>query len=242
MENLGAITFRETALLVDEHAASRSELERIADVVSHENAQMCFGDLVTMRWWNGLWLNEAFATFMEILAVDDWKPEWQRWTSFSVSRAAAMLVDGLKSTRPIEFPVHRPEEAAGMFDVLTYQKGAAVLRMLEQYLGGETFAPVTVEKHQFDNTETTACGMQSKNPPVSLRLLMDSWVFQLGYPLLSVRTKARMPSSHSKSFVTLQDGATWMRREVPPILRAGQTGTQSNGADRGETRTLSSGL
>ncbi|HEY2919905.1 MAG TPA: M1 family metallopeptidase, partial [Candidatus Binatia bacterium] len=139
MENLGAITFRETALLVDAKKATRAELERVADVVSHENAHMWFGDLVTMKWWNGLWLNEAFATFMEMLAVDAWKPEWRRWDSFTVSRAAAMQVDGLKSTRPIEFPVERPEEAAGMFDVLTYEKGASVLRMLEQYLGAEAF-------------------------------------------------------------------------------------------------------
>ena len=139
MENLGAITFRETALLVDAEKATRVELERVADVVSHENAHMWFGDLVTMQWWNGLWLNEAFATFMEMLAVDAWKPEWRRWDSFTVSRAAAMQVDGLKSTRPIEFPVERPEEAAGMFDVLTYEKGASVLRMLEQYLGAEAF-------------------------------------------------------------------------------------------------------
>ena len=139
MENLGAITFRETALLVDPEKATRAELERVADVVSHENAHMWFGDLVTMQWWNGLWLNEAFATFMEMLAVDAWKPEWRRWDSFAVSRAAAMQVDGLKSTRPIEFPVERPEEAAGMFDVLTYEKGASVLRMLEQYLGAAKF-------------------------------------------------------------------------------------------------------
>ncbi|MBI3757967.1 MAG: M1 family metallopeptidase [Deltaproteobacteria bacterium] len=226
MENLGAITFRETALLVDEHAASRSELERVADVVSHENAHMWFGDLVTMRWWNGLWLNEAFATFMEILAVDDWKPEWQRWTSFSVSRAAAMLVDGLKSTRPIEFPVHRPEEAAGMFDVLTYQKGAAVLRMLEQYLGGETFRAginLYLQKHQFDNTETTdlwdAIEESSRQPA---RALMDSWVFQPGYPLLSVRTEGKDIVISQQIFRYLQDGSDLDRRwQVPIFLRAG---------------------
>ena len=129
MENLGAITFRETALLADEKTASRAELERVADVVSHENAHMWFGDLVTMRWWNGIWLNEAFATFMEMLAVNAWKPEWKRWDSFSVSRAAAMAIDGLRSTRPIEFPVLSPEECRAMFDILTYEKGAAVLRM-----------------------------------------------------------------------------------------------------------------
>src|SRR5260370_1112736 len=86
MENLGAITFRENALLVDEAAASHSELERIADVVAHEVAHMWFGDLVTMTCWNGIWLNEAFATFMELLAVDAWKPECKRWVTFGLSR------------------------------------------------------------------------------------------------------------------------------------------------------------
>src|SRR2546429_6584632 len=81
MENFGAITFRETALLVDANAASHAEVERVADVVAHENAHMWFGDLVTMSWWNGNWLNEAFATFLEILAVDARKPEWKRWRS-----------------------------------------------------------------------------------------------------------------------------------------------------------------
>src|SRR6266511_3183474 len=131
MENLGAITFRENALLVNEAAASHAELERIADVVAHELAHMWFGDLVTMAWWNGIWLNEAFATFMELLAVDAWKPEWKRWTTFGVSRAAALSVDGLHSTRPIEFHVEAPRDADAMFDVLTYEKGASVLRMLE---------------------------------------------------------------------------------------------------------------
>jgi puromycin-sensitive aminopeptidase len=190
MENLGAITFRETALLLDEEKATRSELERVADVVSHENAHMWFGDLVTMRWWNGLWLNEAFATFMEILAVDAWKPEWRRWDSFTVSRAAAMQVDGLKSTRSIEFPVAKPEEAAGMFDVLTYEKGASVLRMLEQYLGADAFRDgirLYLRRHAYDNAETTELWdalEESTQQPV--RALMDSWIFQAGYPLIGV--------------------------------------------------------
>src|SRR3989454_9507076 len=157
MENLGAITFRETALLVDERAASHSELERVADVVAHENAHMWFGDLVTMTWWNGIWLNEAFATFMEMLAVDAWKPEWQRWTTFGVSRAAALSVDGLHSTRPIEFHVGAPRDADAMFDVLTYEKGASVLRMLEQHLGPAVFRDGVREylkKHAYANADT----------------------------------------------------------------------------------------
>src|SRR5262249_49009714 len=158
MENFGVITFRETALLVDPAKSTHAERERVADVVSHENAHMWFGDLVTMDWWNGLWLNEAFATFMEMLAVDAWKPQWHRWTTFGVSRTAALTVDGLQSTRPIEYPVAAPRDADAMFDVLTYEKGASVLRMLEQYLSPEVFRAGVrdyLERHAFANTETT---------------------------------------------------------------------------------------
>ena len=135
MENLGCVTYRENALLVDPAEASQLELQRVATVVAHETAHMWFGDLVTMKWWNGIWLNEAFATFMELTANEHFRPEWQVWTAFGTSKAAALATDGLRNTRPVEFPVGRPEEAEAMFDVLTYQKGGAVLRMLEQYLG-----------------------------------------------------------------------------------------------------------
>lgn len=226
MENLGAITFRETALLVDRDQATRAELERVADVVSHENAHMWFGDLVTMKWWNGLWLNEAFATFMEMLAVDAWKPEWRRWDSFTVSRAAAMQVDGLKSTRPIEFPVQRPEEAAGMFDVLTYEKGASVLRMLEQYLGDEAFRDgirLYLRRHAYGNAETTdlwdALDESTKKP---VRSLMDTWIFQPGYPLIEVDKDGRSIRLKQTIFRYLQDGSDGERRwHVPLFLRAG---------------------
>src|SRR3990172_3759553 len=226
MENLGAITFRETALLVDEQRATRAELERVADVVSHENAHMWFGDLVTMRWWNGLWLNEAFATFMEMLAVDAWKPEWRRWDSFTVSRAAAMQVDGLKSTRAIEFPVEKPEEAAGMFDVLTYEKGASVLRMLEQYLGAEAFRNgirLYLSRHAYGNAETTDLWdslEESTGQPV--RALMDTWIFQPGYPLISVEKQGAELLLSQSIFRYLQNEDTPERKwHVPVFLRAG---------------------
>src|SRR5579875_2788190 len=191
MENLGAITFRETALLVDEKTESRAELERVADVVAHENAHMWFGDLVTMKWWNGIWLNEAFATFMEMLAVDAWKPQWKRWESFAVSRAAALAIDALKSTRSIEYTVLSPEDCRSMFDVLTYEKGASVLRMLEQYLGGEEFRKgisLYLNRHQYANTETGDLWdalQEATNEPV--RRLMDSWIFQPGFPIITAQ-------------------------------------------------------
>lgn len=225
MENFGAITFRETALLVDEKRAARSELERVADVVSHENAHMWFGDLVTMRWWNGLWLNEAFATFMEMLAVDAFKPEWRRWESFTVSRAAALQVDGLKSTRAVEFPVEKPEEAAGMFDVLTYEKGASVLRMLEQYLGADAFRDgirLYLRRHEYGNAETTDLWdalEDSADRPV--RALMDTWIFQAGYPLIDVKTDRDGLVLSQRIFRYLADGDGEERIwHVPVIVRA----------------------
>jgi puromycin-sensitive aminopeptidase len=189
MENMGAITFRETALLVDEATATHQEKERVADVVAHENAHMWFGDLVTMRWWNGLWLNEAFATFMEMLAVDAWKPNWQRWTTFGVSRSAALTVDGLHSSRPIEFPVNAPSDAEAMFDVLTYEKGASVLRMLEQYLGADVFRDGVrhyLRKHAFANTETNDLWESlAEASALPIPAILDAWIYRPGYPLLS---------------------------------------------------------
>ncbi|MGH7833012.1 MAG: M1 family metallopeptidase [Candidatus Binatia bacterium] len=235
MENLGAITFRETALLVDEKTATRSELERVADVVSHENAHMWFGDLVTMRWWNGLWLNEAFATFMEMLAVDAWKPEWQRWTSFTLSRASALVTDGLKSTRPIEFTVERPEQAAAMFDVLTYEKGASVLRMLEQYLGAELFRQgisLYLRRHEYGNTETAdlwnSIESASQKP---VGEIMDTWIFQAGYPLITVERRGGGIAVSQQIFRYLGDEQIERRWHVPIFVRSGG----KNGA---ETQTL----
>jgi len=214
MENFGAITFRETALLVDETAASHAELERVADVVAHENAHMWFGDLVTMTWWNGIWLNEAFATFMEMLAVDAWKPEWQRWSTFGVSRAAALSLDGLHSTRPIEFPVTSPRDADAMFDVLTYEKGASVLRMLEQYLGAVVFREGVREylrTHKFANADTgdlwAALGRSAQQP---IPAVMDGWIFRPGYPVVTV---SRDAGGH---LVLAQQRFNYLREPLPP--------------------------
>ena len=189
MENLGCITFRESLVLVDPESSTQNERQLVADVVAHELAHMWFGDLVTMRWWNGIWLNEAFATFMEIAACDAFAPEWDRWTSFGLERSAAFEVDSLSSTRSVEFEVNSPAEADGMFDVLTYQKGGALLRMLEQYLGPEVFqAGVShyLRTHAYDNTETNdlwdAIESTSGEP---VRKIMDSWIWQPGYPLIS---------------------------------------------------------
>ena len=192
MENLGCITYRENLLLADPKTATQVELQNLADVVAHEVAHMWFGDLVTMRWWNGIWLNEAFATFMEIACCDAFRPDWQRWTTFSLERSMAFETDSLASTRSVEFPVEAPADCDGMFDVLTYQKGGSLLRMLEQYLGAEEFRQgisLYLKTHAYANTETGDLwdAIEKVNPAVPVRTLMDSWIWQPGYPLISAR-------------------------------------------------------
>jgi puromycin-sensitive aminopeptidase len=189
MENLGCITFREALLLVDPERATQPELQRVADVIHHELAHMWFGDLVTMKWWNGIWLNEAFATFMEMKCTEAFRPAWDRWTDFGLSRTAALDTDALVSTRPIEFEVVSPADAEGMFDLLTYEKGAGVVRMLEQFLGEEAFRD-GIRKYLADNaygnTETTdlwdALETATAQP---VRHIADTWIFQGGFPLVS---------------------------------------------------------
>jgi puromycin-sensitive aminopeptidase len=192
MENLGCITYRERFLLADPDTAVQFELQSLADTVAHEVAHMWFGDLVTMKWWNGIWLNEAFATFMEIACCDDYRPDWQRWATFSLERSMAFETDSLASTRPVEFPVESPSEADGMFDVLTYQKGASLLRMLEQYLtpgGFQRGVNMYLNDHAHGNTETSDLwdAIEAANPSVPVRSMMDSWIWQPGYPLISAR-------------------------------------------------------
>lgn len=225
MENLGCVTFRETALLVDTAIGSQSELQRVADVVNHEIAHMWFGDLVTMRWWNGIWLNEAFATFMELKATDAFRPEWDRWTAFGLERGLAFAVDALNATRPIEFPVHSPAEAEGMFDVLTYQKGCAVMRMLEQYVGEEGFREglrLYMRRHAHANTETAdlwdAIETATGDP---VRSMMDSWILQGGHPIVSATlsadgTSLQLTQERFRFLAEAPDDTLW---SVPVLVR-----------------------
>ncbi|HLI00623.1 MAG TPA: M1 family metallopeptidase [Acidimicrobiales bacterium] len=230
MENLGCVTYRETALLADPAQASQRELMRVTQVVCHETAHMWFGDLVTMKWWNGIWLNEAFATFMELKATEAYRPGWEPWTTFGAGRAGALNTDGLRATRPIEFPVGRPEEADAMFDILTYQKGGSVLRMLEQYLGEEVFRQGIsryLNEHAHANTETSdlwdALEAVSGEP---VRATMDSWIFQGGHPVVEV---AGSPGDtgvtlSQRRFLYAGDGSDEGHWAVPVILRAGVGG------------------
>ncbi len=237
MENLGCVTFRETLLLVDRDRASQAELQRIVDVVAHEIAHMWFGDLVTMSWWNGIWLNEAFATFMEMLVTDAFRPDWDRWTDFGIARSAAFDTDSLRTTRPIEYPVASPSDAEGMFDVLTYEKGAAVVRMLEQYLGAQEFRAgiaAYLGAHAYANTETTDLWDAIEDTVGQpTRRIMDSWIFQAGHPVVTVSLTDDRRTLHlaqdqfryasqrtgDPGDDTATEGARWL---IPVVLRVGR--------------------
>jgi len=221
MENLGCVTFREVLLLVDPAEATQPELQNVTDVIAHELAHMWFGDLVTMDWWEGIWLNEAFATFMEMAATDAFRPDWDRWTSFGVARTAAFDVDALRCTRPIEYPVISPDEAEGMFDILTYEKGAAVLRMLEQWLGPEGFQAGIrryLDEHAYANTRTSDLWdalEASTGAPV--RRIAESWILQGGFPLVTV---------------DLVDEGRTLRLGQQPFGYAGDRGEGGAGSER----------
>ena len=189
MENWGAITYRETALLVDPDNSSAGTRERVASVVAHEMAHMWFGDLVTMAWWNDLWLNESFASWMGTKAVDYLYPEWDMWTQFVTDDTnRGLSLDGLKSSHPVEQEVSSAAEIGQLFDEISYSKGGAILRMLEQYLGDEPFRAglnLYLKRNEYGNARTTdlwdALG-EASGKPVSE--MMHTWVNQTGHPVL----------------------------------------------------------
>ena len=249
MENLGCVTFREVLLLVDSGTASQPELQRVAEVINHELAHMWFGDLVTMAWWEGIWLNEAFATFMETACSDAYRPDWQVWSTFCRSRASALSTDALGSTRPVEYPVHSPAEAEDMFDVITYEKGAALVRMLEQYLGAETFRAgvrLYLRRHAYANTVTEDLWnslADASGEPVGQ--IMDGWIHQGGYPAVAATAGdhgLRVSQRHFTLDPERADGRTWVvplrLRVRPPASDRDETQIRPPASDRDEIRLL----
>ena len=194
MENWGAITYRETALLFDPKNSAAQARQRILEVVSHEMAHMWFGDLVTMAWWDDLWLNESFASWMGDKAVDHLYPEWNMWTQFIYQDTnAGLALDGLKNSHPIEQKVNDPSEIRELFDAISYSKGGATLRMIEEHLGEEAFRDGLrqyMTKHQYGNArgrDLWSALQRASGKPVTA--IMNSWVKQTGFPVLEVQTR-----------------------------------------------------
>ncbi|MCX6797238.1 MAG: M1 family metallopeptidase, partial [Candidatus Doudnabacteria bacterium] len=196
MENWGAVTFRETALLVDEDNSSIANKQWVAIVIAHELAHMWFGNLVTMKWWTHLWLNEGFASYMEYECVNALFPKWKIWEQYVSGRFNdALRLDGLASTHPIEIEVRHPHEISEIFDSVSYAKGSSILRMLAEYLGEKDFRRglrYYLKKHSYKNAETndlwSALEKVSKKP---VSKIMRNWTSQSGYPLVQIIEKPK---------------------------------------------------
>lgn len=191
MENWGAITYRETAILVDEKHTAFAAKQQIAETVAHELVHQWFGNLVTMEWWTHLWLNESFASYMSYIVLDHIYPQWKIWTRFVLhDQANALHLDSLDNTHPIEVNVNHPDEISEIFDAISYDKGASVLRMLHNYIGADSFRDglrYYLKKHSYRNTESIhlweAFEKVSKKP---VSKFMRNWTQKPGYPLLTV--------------------------------------------------------
>ncbi len=224
MENLGLITYRDAYLVIDKDKASQGELQNSIDVIGHETAHMWFGDLVTMKWWEGAWLNEAFASFMDIKTTAAKKPEWKRWLTFANGEVPwAMGTDQLASTRPIEFEVNSPTEVDAMFDSITYGKGSAVLRMIELFMGEENFRQgvgTYLRKHAYANTVTTDLweGLDGASEwPIGE--IMDTWVYQRGFPQIDIERVDGGVKLSQRRFLAIPDESDSTIWSVPILLR-----------------------
>ncbi|MDP4038415.1 MAG: M1 family metallopeptidase [bacterium] len=191
MENWGLVTYRETGILVDEKNTSLMSKQYVAIIIAHELAHQWFGNLVTMDWWTDLWLNEGFASWIEYLAVDHLYPEWQVWSQFVANDYnSARKLDSLANTHPIEIEVNHPGEISEIFDTISYQKGASIIRMLYEYLGENKFRKGLVsylKKYAYKNAKTIDLWAEledvSKKP---VKKIMSKWTKTSGLPLVSI--------------------------------------------------------
>ncbi|XP_053994553.1 puromycin-sensitive aminopeptidase isoform X1 [Hylaeus volcanicus] len=192
MENWGLVTYRETCLLVDPDNTSALRKQWIALVVAHELAHQWFGNLVTMEWWTHLWLNEGYATFVEFLCVADLFPEYDIWTQFVTDTyIGALELDALKNSHPIEVPVGHPSEIDEIFDEISYNKGACVIRMLHAYIGDDDFRKgmnLYLNRHSYANAKTgDLWDALEEASGKNVRSVMSTWTEQQGFPVVKVR-------------------------------------------------------
>ena len=211
MENWGLVTYRTVDVMFDEKTSGASTRERVAEVVQHELAHQWFGNLVTMDFWDGLWLNEGFATWMSWYSCNKFYPEWKIWQSFVTGDLqSALSLDSLRSSHPIEVPVKRADEVNQIFDAISYSKGSCVLRMISAYLGEQTFLEGIrryIKKHAYGNTKTEdlwAALSDASGKPVEK--IMDIWTKYVGYPVVTVTENEGSDSIHVKQNRFLRTG------------------------------------
>lgn len=190
MENWGCITFRETALLVDEQSSVATK-QYVTSVIAHELAHQWFGNLVTMKWWNDLWLNESFANLMETFATDRLHPQWGMWTQyFDRQTVYAFERDSLSSVQKIQQEVHTPAEIQTLFDpAIVYAKGGSLLNMLHTHIGATAFQDglrTYLKRHQYSNTEASDLwNALSESSGHNVMAFMEPWIAQPGFPVVT---------------------------------------------------------
>lgn len=192
MENWGAISYFETYLLVDEQTTSEALRQFIYTTMAHEIGHMWFGDLVTPVWWDDIWLNEGFASWVENRATDDLKPDWNVWDQSQAPLQNAMIQDARPTSHPIIVPIANVDQAEQAFDLITYQKGFSVVRMLEDYVGADGFrAGVQAYMRQYANQNTRSVQLWEAIEAASgrpVRQVADDFTRQPGVPLITVET------------------------------------------------------
>ncbi|XP_017883945.1 glutamyl aminopeptidase isoform X3 [Ceratina calcarata] len=193
MENWGLITYREARLLYDKKTSSTTQAYDVLTVVSHEFAHMWFGNLVTLAWWNDLWLNEGFASFMQYKSADGVLPDWGLMDLFLIEQMHSVFVTDAKlSSHPIVQTVSNPDEITAIFDEISYKKGSSVIRMMENFIGPEPFyGAITtyLKKFMYHNAETSDLFriLQDASPELNVTSIMDTWTRQKGFPVVNVK-------------------------------------------------------
>lgn len=195
MENWGCITYREACMLVDPDNATAASKQYVASVICHELAHQWFGDLVTMKWWDDLWLNESFANMMEYVACDALHPEWDIWNHFSIVEAnMALNRDATDGVQSVHVEVTHPDEINTLFDpAIVYAKGARLMVMLRKWVGDIDFSAGLhnyFETHKYGNTVGNDLWVAlSETSGKDVAGLMSSWLDQPGYPVVDVRVE-----------------------------------------------------
>ncbi|KAJ5722092.1 Alanine/arginine aminopeptidase [Penicillium malachiteum] len=230
MENWGLVTYRTTAVLFDEGKSDNRYKNRIAYVVAHELAHQWFGNLVTMDWWNELWLNEGFATWVGWLAVDHFHPDWNVWSQFVAEGVQqAFHLDSLRASHPIEVPVRNALEVDQIFDHISYLKGSSVIRMLSVHLGRETFLRGVADylkSHAYGNATTNDLwSALSKASGQDVHAFMDPWIRKIGFPVVTVAEEPGQISVQQNRFLSTgdakpeEDETTWW---IPLGIKSGE--------------------
>jgi len=225
MENWGAITFRELILLSDPKLTSTIVKKHIAEVIAHELWHQWSGNLVTMKWWDDLWLNESFATYMAYKAVDHYFPEWDIWEDFTAGEIGSSFnLDSLRSTHPIHVEVKDPAQIGEIFDEISYNKGGSILRMLDIYLGEGTFRKGVsryLRRYSYGSAEAEnlwAALAEVSNKPI--KRIMAGWINNAGYPLVEAKLRGSQLELRQKRFVfgKRTDGTVW---PIPLVIKTG---------------------